>query len=126
MPAAVPKSNYTAAQLIETIPADTRDIPACADWFSDVYRWADLEQIEDIKAEAWVALKHLASLCARQNAIDILSGKLQAYIKIVPTDEPKAPDLEPDEPDHTDADWSTMGTFSQLTDDISVSGPSLP
>lgn len=126
MPAAVPKSNYTAAQLIATIPADTRDIPACADWFSDVYRWADIEQIEDIKAEAWVALKHLASLCARQNAIDILSGKLQAYIKIVPTDEPTPPNLEPDEPDNTEADWTSMSDFMQLTDDVSVGNPTLP
>lgn len=126
MPAATPKSNYTAQQLIETIPTDVRDIPACADWCSDVYRWSDLEQIEDIKAEAWVALKHLASLCARQNSLDILSGKLQAYVKILPTDEPKQPDLTPDEPTHKDADWSAMSTFSQLTDEISISNPTLP
>lgn len=126
MPAATPKSNYTAAQLIETIPTDVRDIPACADWFSDVYRWSDLEQIEDIKAEAWAALKHLSSLCARQNSLDILAGKLQAYVKILPTDEPKAPDLKPDEPDNTEADWTAMSSFSQLTDEISVSNPTLP
>lgn len=127
MPAATTKSNYSAQQLIETTPADVRDIPTCADWFSDVYRWSDLEQIEDIKAEAWAALKHLSSLCARQNSLDILSGKLQAYVKILPTDEPVKPNLTPDEPTHTDADWTTMASFSQLTDEVgTIPSPTLP
>lgn len=137
MPAAKPKSNYNAQQLIETIPTDVRDIPACADWYSDVYRWSDLEQIEDIKAEAWVALKHLASLCARQNSLDILSGKLQAYVKILPTDEPEKPDLTPDEPGHEgdptyeDAKWKSLTDekFKMLEDkDIpeNIPDPELP
>lgn len=92
------RSNYTPEQLIATAPTDIRDIPACAAWFADCMRWADIEREEDIKTDAWKVLKDLDSLCARQKAVDVLLGKLQAYIKITLEEQPVPFDPTPTEP----------------------------
>lgn len=97
------RSNYTPAQLIATAPTDIRDIPACASWFADCMRWADIEREEDIKTDAWKVLKDLDSLCARQTAVDVLLGKLRAYIKITLTEQPVPFDPTPVEPTHSTA-----------------------
>lgn len=98
------RSNYTPEQLIATAPTDIRDIPACAAWFADCMRWADIEREEDIKTDAWKVLKDLDSLCARQTAVDVLLGKLRAYIKITLTEQPVPFDPTPTEPSTNPSD----------------------
>lgn len=90
-----PRSNYSAAGLLATIPDDIRDIPEVTEWFTDIYRWADIERIEDIKADAWVAIQQNDDLTSRQHHVDVLTAKLESFIKIYSIETP-TPTPEPD------------------------------
>lgn len=104
------RSNYTAQQLIASVPVNS-NVTACASWYADCMRWADIEREEDIKTDAWKALKELNSLCARQEAIDVLLGKLRAYIKIYLTEQDTPFDPTPDEPNYSTAVHTFNPTF---------------
>lgn len=91
------RSNYTPDQLIALVPSDVRDIPACSEWYSYVYCWADIERAEHIKTRAWLALQQLESLSQRQDAIDVIIGDLNAYRDVQCTEQP-TPDPDPSNP----------------------------
>lgn len=120
---AEPRSNYSAEQLLETTPEDIRNIPEVTEWFADVYRWADIERIEDIKADAWVALQQNDDLTYRQHHIDVLTAKLESYVKIT-CEEDAEPDLDPPTPSIKSATHTIQ--MDTLTDSVSVSDPVLP
>lgn len=118
------RSNYTPEQLLATKPTDVRNIPLCTAWFADVERWADIERADGIKTDAWRALNNITDLCARQDAIDVLVGKLEAYIKIVLVEKPKPFDPKPEVPTITTAKHTFKPTNPQ---DKTTSGePTLP
>lgn len=82
------RSNYSPEQLLATIPTNYEEI-ACASWFSDVARWAEIERVEDIKEQAWLAIKQIERTCKRICFLNILKGKLEAYIKIFSIETPE-------------------------------------
>lgn len=118
------RSNYTPEQLLATKPTDVRNIPLCTAWFADVERWADVERAEGIKTDAWRALNNITDLCYRQDAIDVLVGKLEAYIKIVLVEQPTPFDPKPTTPDVTTATHSFNPT--NPTDSTTDAEPVLP
>lgn len=118
------RSNYTPEQLLATKPTDIRNIPACTAWFADVERWADIERAEGIKTDAWRALNDITELCSRQDAVDIIVGKLEAYIKIVLVETPTPFDPAPKVPDIDEATHDFNPTNPD--NDTKDAEPSLP
>lgn len=118
------RSNYTPEQLLATKPTDVRNITLCTAWFADVERWADIERAEGIKTDAWRALNNITDLCARQDAIDVLVGKLEAYIKIALVEKPTPFKTDPIVPTITKATHSYNPTEPQ--DSTTDKEPALP
>ena len=112
-----PRSNYTPEQLIGSKPDIDNEL-ACAAWFADCMRWADIERVEDIKNIAWRANEELQEYCKRHQAIEVLIGKLQAYIKIVCTETPKEPNLNPElyMPDGVDQHYTSFDSTLNIND----------
>jgi len=117
------RSNYTPQQLISSKP-DIDNETACAAWFADCMRWADIERVEDIKNIAWRANEEVQDYCKRHQAIEVLVGKLQAYIKIVCIETPTPPDLKPEVPD-IEAATSSL-TITWPTVGSNAASPTLP
>lgn len=118
------RSNTTATQLIASSPEDIKDTYAFSSWFADVYRWADLERVEDIKTEAWKGLKQIALIEARIYQQEIILGKLQAYEQIQLIETQADPDLDPDVDEGTDATITNDPTFP--TEGADAVDPVLP
>lgn len=119
---ATARSNYSATQLLETVPEDIRDIPSVTAWFTDVYRWADIERAEDIKADAWVAIQQNDDLTYRQHHVDVLKAKLESYVKIYSIETP-TPDPEPDPGIEVDPGTDPGVTKRELSDDAAYNDP---
>lgn len=120
------RSNYTPDQLIALVPTDVRDIPACSEWYSYVYKWAEIERAENIKNRAWLALQQLESLSRRQDAIDVIIGDLNAYRDVQCTEQP-TPDPDPANPSKPSiTEQATSLNITWPTDTSTAGDPVLP
>lgn len=128
------RSNYSPEQLLATIPTTYEEI-ACAGWFADVARWAEIERVEDIKEQAWLAIKQIERTCKRIQFLNIIKGKLEAHIKIysieTPEEEKTIDDVTKDIGVNINEDFVTeLGDESYLwpafTDSDKADDPKLP
>lgn len=59
-------ASKTIAQLISDCPQSFENTQTMSEWFSECYRWAEIEQYPELKETAWIALAKLESLDSRK------------------------------------------------------------
>lgn len=71
-------ASITVDTLISNCPATFDNTTTLNEWFSQCYRWAEIEHYPEVKETTWIAISKIDSLDARRQYRETVLGQLKA------------------------------------------------